>query len=102
MPAIRRERHLGQVAGAAPRAWSAGAFSPSRRSYAQPCDERSFKLRWVSARLAQWIERLTSDQEVASSSLAAGTRSCARSHGLAVFLQHPLDQAIKPLGLAMD
>src|SRR5712664_2998058 len=73
MPAIRRERHRGQVAAAAQLAQSAAVCSPSRRSYAQACDEGSFKLRWVSARLAQWIERLTSDQEVASSSLAAGT-----------------------------
>src|SRR5439155_165297 len=31
------------------------------------------------ARLAQWIERLTSDQEVASSSLAAGTSATTRA-----------------------
>ena len=56
----------------------------------------------LPARLAQWIERLTSDQEVASSSLAAGTRSSAWCHGIAAFLQHPLDQTIESLGLALD
>ena len=36
--------------------------------------QRLESITWVAnARVAQWIERLTSDQEVASSSLAAGT-----------------------------
>ena len=37
------------------------------------CLRRFRTIRLLAARLAQWIERLTSDQEVASSSLAAGT-----------------------------